>query len=150
MGFFSVFYALPPVPPSISKLMDAIPDHHWCIPFSVSGNPQPKLHWLLRKEPLIEGAFISTRIHDYSEHEYHGCLQLDSPTHINNGEYTLLASNPYGRDRKSIFAHFMHNPWNGEFSVTASNISNITLITLQHDEILLFVYPGGFRIQGQS
>ncbi|XP_027023082.1 neurotrophic tyrosine kinase, receptor, type 2a [Tachysurus fulvidraco] len=98
--------------PSISKLMDAIPDHHWCIPFSVSGNPQPKLHWLLRKEPLIEGAFISTRIHDYSEHEYHGCLQLDSPTHINNGEYTLLASNPYGRDSKSVFAHFMHNPWN--------------------------------------
>ncbi|TSL97346.1 BDNF/NT-3 growth factors receptor [Bagarius yarrelli] len=100
--------------PTISKLMDAIPDHHWCIPFSVSGNPQPKLHWLLSGEPLVEGAFISTRIHDYSEHEYHGCLQLDSPTHINNGEYTLQASNPYGNDRKSVFAHFMRNPWNDD------------------------------------
>lgn len=26
-----------PVPPKITKLSDAIPDHHWCIPFSVSG-----------------------------------------------------------------------------------------------------------------
>lgn len=25
------------VPPKITKLSDAIPDHHWCIPFSVSG-----------------------------------------------------------------------------------------------------------------
>ncbi|XP_017551927.1 neurotrophic tyrosine kinase, receptor, type 2a isoform X1 [Pygocentrus nattereri] len=99
-------------PPIISKLMDGIPDHHWCIPFSVSGNPQPELRWLFRGEPIKEGAFITTRIHDYSEHEYHGCLQLDSPTHINNGEYTLLARNVYGEDRKSIFAHFMHDPWN--------------------------------------
>ncbi|XP_062855342.1 neurotrophic tyrosine kinase, receptor, type 2a [Trichomycterus rosablanca] len=99
-------------PPTISKLLDAIADHHWCIPFSVSGNPRPKLSWLLRGEPLMEGSFISTKVHDYSDHAYHGCLQLDNPTHINNGLYTLLASNSFGRDKKSIFAHFMHTPWN--------------------------------------
>lgn len=30
-------YCLHSVPPKITKLSDAIPDHHWCIPFSVSG-----------------------------------------------------------------------------------------------------------------
>ncbi|XP_066500024.1 neurotrophic tyrosine kinase, receptor, type 2a [Hoplias malabaricus] len=99
-------------PPVISKLLDAIPDHHWCIPFSVSGNPKPHLSWLFQGELVKEGAFINTRIHDYSEHEYHGCLHLDNPTHINNGEYILLATNIYGEDRKSIMAHFMLNPWN--------------------------------------
>uniref|UniRef100_UPI003F49970F BDNF/NT-3 growth factors receptor isoform 6 precursor n=1 Tax=Danio rerio TaxID=7955 RepID=UPI003F49970F len=99
-------------PPVISKLTDAIPDHHWCIPFSVSGNPKPKLRWLLDEQPIQEGKFIHTMIHDYSEGEYHGCLQLDSPTHINNGMYTLLARNQFGEDSKAVSAHFMHEPWN--------------------------------------
>lgn len=99
-------------PPRISKLMDAISDHHWCIPFSVSGNPEPKLSWLLNDKPVEEGIFIRTMIHDFSDGEYHGCLQLDSPTHINNGNYTLLASNKYGKDSRKIRAHFMLEPWN--------------------------------------
>ncbi|KAM6959396.1 BDNF/NT-3 growth factors receptor [Aplochiton taeniatus] len=101
-------------PPNITKLSDAIPDHHWCIPFSVSGNPEPKLQWLQNEEPVTEGDYIMTMIHDVSEREYHGCLQLDSPTHVNNGLYTLIASNIYGKDRKAVVAHFMHEPWEGE------------------------------------
>ncbi|CDQ69222.1 unnamed protein product [Oncorhynchus mykiss] len=102
------------IPPNISKLSDAYQDHHWCIPFSMSGNPKPELRWLLDGEPVIEGPYIMTMIHDFSEREYHGCLQLDSPTHINNGPYTLLASNKYGQDRKTVNAHFMHNPFEGD------------------------------------
>lgn len=111
-----------PVPPAISKLMDAISDHHWCIPFSVAGNPRPKLSWLLNDQPVEEGSFIRTMIHDYSDGEYHGCLQLDSPTHINNGKYTLMASNVYGKDSKAVFAHFMHEPWNGELKLACNQI----------------------------
>ncbi|KAM9475145.1 BDNF/NT-3 growth factors receptor isoform 2-T2 [Clarias gariepinus] len=147
--------------PTISKLMDAISDHHWCIPFSVSGNPQPKLYWLLGNEPLTEGAFINTRIHDYSEHEYHGCLQLDNPTHINNGEYTLLASNPYGSDRKSVFAHFMHNPWNDdtpieppEDRVAVYVVVGIAAVTFTGFVLMLVVLKFGhnskFGIKGPS
>uniref|UniRef100_A0A8C7PW85 Tyrosine-protein kinase receptor n=1 Tax=Oncorhynchus mykiss TaxID=8022 RepID=A0A8C7PW85_ONCMY len=108
------------VPPNISKLSDAYQDHHWCIPFSMSGNPKPELRWLLDGEPVIEGPYIMTMIHDFSEREYHGCLQLDSPTHINNGPYTLLASNKYGQDRKTVNAHFMHNPFEGGMCCVAT------------------------------
>ncbi|XP_042343984.1 neurotrophic tyrosine kinase, receptor, type 2a [Plectropomus leopardus] len=80
-------------PPKITKLSDAIPDHHWCIPFSVAGNPEPQLQWYLDGEAVTEGIYIMTIIHDITEREYHGCLQLDSPTHLNNGRYTLMAKN---------------------------------------------------------
>ncbi|XP_033474725.1 BDNF/NT-3 growth factors receptor isoform X1 [Epinephelus lanceolatus] len=100
-------------PPKITKLSDAIPDHHWCIPFSVSGNPEPHLQWFLDGEAVTEDVYIMTMIHDITEREYHGCLQLDSPTHLNNGRYTLLAKNQYGLDQKEVEAHFMRKPWNG-------------------------------------
>ncbi|XP_051951005.1 BDNF/NT-3 growth factors receptor-like [Xyrauchen texanus] len=126
--------------PKISKLMDAISDHHWCIPFSVSGNPEPKLIWLLNGNPVEEGNFIRTMIHDFSEGEYHGCLQLDSPTHINNGEYTLLASNAYGEDRKAVFAHFMHEPWNE--SVTDPLYYDDTPLGPPEDKVAVYVVVG--------
>lgn len=55
-----------------------------------------------------------TMIHDVTEREYHGCLQLDSPTHLNNGRYTLVAKNQFGTDQKEVEAHFMRKPWDGE------------------------------------
>uniref|UniRef100_UPI001CD859C1 neurotrophic tyrosine kinase, receptor, type 2a n=1 Tax=Solea senegalensis TaxID=28829 RepID=UPI001CD859C1 len=100
-------------PPRITKLSDAIPDHHWCIPFSVAGNPKPELKWFRNGVSVTEGRYILTRIHDTTEREYHGCLQLDSPTHINNGKYRLVAKNKYGSDEKEVEAHFMHEPWEG-------------------------------------
>ncbi|XP_031426875.1 neurotrophic tyrosine kinase, receptor, type 2a [Clupea harengus] len=99
-------------PPKV-KLMDVILDHHWCIPFSVAGNPQPQLQWFFDGRSVNETPYIATFIHDFSESQYHGCLRLDTPTHYNNGEYTLLAVNPYGSDQKAIAAHFMKHPFNG-------------------------------------
>ncbi|XP_035021381.1 neurotrophic tyrosine kinase, receptor, type 2a isoform X1 [Hippoglossus stenolepis] len=100
-------------PPKINKLGDAIPDHHWCIPFSVAGNPEPQLQWFLDDRAVMEDLYIMTMIHDITEREYHGCLQLDSPTHLYNGKYRLLAINKYGSDEREVEAHFMHEPWDG-------------------------------------
>ncbi|XP_036954466.1 neurotrophic tyrosine kinase, receptor, type 2a isoform X1 [Acanthopagrus latus] len=100
-------------PPKITKLSDAIADHHWCIPFSMSGNPEPQLQWYLDGKAVMEGEYIMTMIHDITEREYHGCLQLDTPTHLNNGRYTLVATNKFGTDQKEVQAHFMHNPSDG-------------------------------------
>ncbi|XP_053725765.1 neurotrophic tyrosine kinase, receptor, type 2a isoform X2 [Synchiropus splendidus] len=97
-------------PPKITKLSDAIPDHHWCIPFSVAGNPKPDFKWFRDNVEVFEGPYIMTKIHDTTEREYHGCLELNSPTHLNNGFYTLLVENKYGSDRKKVEAHFMHGP----------------------------------------
>ncbi|XP_057686832.1 neurotrophic tyrosine kinase, receptor, type 2a [Corythoichthys intestinalis] len=103
-------------PPKITKLSDAISDHNWCIPFSVAGNPEPQIKWYLNDKEVTEDKFIKTMIYEFAEREYHGCLQLDIPTHLNNGLYTLVATNQYGTDRKQVKAHFMHKPWEDEES----------------------------------
>uniref|UniRef100_A0A3Q2Y709 Tyrosine-protein kinase receptor n=1 Tax=Hippocampus comes TaxID=109280 RepID=A0A3Q2Y709_HIPCM len=78
------------------------------------GNPEPHMQWFLNGKAVTEDKFIKTMIYEVTEREYHGCLQLDSPTHLNNGLYTLLAKNEYGTDQKRVEAHFMHKPWDGE------------------------------------
>ncbi|XP_035245790.1 BDNF/NT-3 growth factors receptor-like [Anguilla anguilla] len=91
----------------ILQLMDPTSDHHWCIPFSVAGNPKPQLQWLHDGEPVPDHDYIWTQIHDSTNHEYHGCLHMQTPTHLNNGQYTLLARNAYGEDQKTVSAVFM-------------------------------------------
>nr|XP_015219061.1 PREDICTED: BDNF/NT-3 growth factors receptor isoform X3 [Lepisosteus oculatus] len=102
--------------PKITLLAQAMSDHHWCIPFSVRGNPKPTLHWFYEGAVLQETDFIKTMIHETLDSEHHGCLQLDSPTHLNNGQYTLLAKNEYGNDSSTVYAQFMQDPFDGESS----------------------------------
>ncbi|MGH0151878.1 UNVERIFIED_CONTAM: hypothetical protein FKN15_020785 [Acipenser sinensis] len=101
-------------PPKITFLDQAVLDHHWCIPFSARGNPKPKLIWFYEGAVLNETDFIWTSIHIAFDSEHHGCLQLDSPTHLNNGQYTLLAKNDYGTDERTVSAHFMQDPCIGK------------------------------------
>uniref|UniRef100_A0A8C4YI72 Tyrosine-protein kinase receptor n=1 Tax=Gopherus evgoodei TaxID=1825980 RepID=A0A8C4YI72_9SAUR len=106
-----VFFA-----PNITFIEPPTPDHHWCIPFTVKGNPKPSLQWFYEGAILNESEYICTKIHVSNQSEYHGCLQLDNPTHLNNGAYTLLAKNEYGEDEKRVDAHFMSMPGDGEYS----------------------------------
>lgn len=87
--------------------------HHWCIPFSVDGQPAPSLRWLFNGSALNETSFIFTEFLEPAANETvrHGCLRLNQPTHVNNGNYTLLAANPSGRAAASIMAAFMDNPF---------------------------------------
>lgn len=97
----------------ILLLHEAIPQHFWCIPFSVDGNPVPSIRWLFNGTALAEGPYIHTRIVEYEHNStvLHGCLQLNRPTHVNNGNYTLLVRNPLGFATRSIQGRFMENPF---------------------------------------
>jgi len=39
-----------------------------------------------------------------------GCLFFRNPTHLDNGNYTLEATNTLGTVTKTIYAHFLHPP----------------------------------------
>ncbi|XP_069481961.1 BDNF/NT-3 growth factors receptor isoform X4 [Ambystoma mexicanum] len=102
-------------------------DHHWCIPFSVRGNPAPTLQWFYEGELLNYTQFIWSKIHETSnKSEHHGCLQLDSPTHVNNGLYTLRAQNDYGVDERHIHAEFMKIPDTEYYDTTSSDFRETT------------------------
>ncbi|NXJ99766.1 NTRK1 factor, partial [Corythaixoides concolor] len=100
-------------PPVILLLHEAIPQHFWCIPFSVDANPAPAVRWLFNGTALMEGPYIHTRIVEYEHNStvLHGCLQLNRPTHVNNGNYTLLVRNPLGSAARSVQGRFMENPF---------------------------------------
>uniref|UniRef100_A0A8C3U8M9 Tyrosine-protein kinase receptor n=1 Tax=Catharus ustulatus TaxID=91951 RepID=A0A8C3U8M9_CATUS len=100
-------------PPVILLLDQAIPRHSWCIPFSVDGNPVPSIQWLFNGTDLVEGPYIHTFILEYEHNStiLHGCLQLNRPTHVNNGNYTLLVQNPLGSASRSVQGRFMDNPF---------------------------------------
>ncbi|KAM6234365.1 high affinity nerve growth factor receptor, partial [Porphyrio hochstetteri] len=100
-------------PPVILLLNEAISQHFWCIPFSVDSNPLPSIRWLFNGSALAEGPYIHTRIVEYEHNStiLHGCLELNHPTHVNNGNYTLLVYNPLGSASRSIQGRFMENPF---------------------------------------
>ncbi|NWV89655.1 NTRK1 factor, partial [Machaerirhynchus nigripectus] len=100
-------------PPVILLLDKALPQHSWCIPFTVDGNPVPSIRWLFNGTALVEGRYIHTRIMEYEHNStvFHGCLQLNRPTHVNNGNYTLLVRNPLGSAARSVQGRFMDNPF---------------------------------------
>ncbi|XP_064295866.1 BDNF/NT-3 growth factors receptor-like [Phalacrocorax carbo] len=114
----TVFFA-----PNITFIESPTPDHHWCIPFTVKGNPKPTLQWFYEGSMLNESEYICTKIHVINQSEYHGCLQLDNPTHLNNGAYTLLAKNEYGKDEKWVNAHFMSVPGD-EYETTPNGLGD--------------------------
>ncbi|XP_059120761.1 high affinity nerve growth factor receptor [Peromyscus eremicus] len=100
--------------PASVHLGMAVEQHHWCIPFSVDGQPAPSLRWFFNGSVLNETSFIFTQFLESTltnETMRHGCLRLNQPTHVNNGNYTLLAANPYGQAAASILAAFMDNPF---------------------------------------
>lgn len=95
------------------QLHPAVELHHWCIPFSVDGQPAPSLQWFFNGSVLNETSFIFTEFLEPAANETvrHGCLRLNQPTHVNNGNYTLLAVNPYGQAAASVIVAFMDNPF---------------------------------------
>ncbi|KAI1886063.1 hypothetical protein AGOR_G00210170 [Albula goreensis] len=100
-------------PVKILWLKDPEQQHHWCIPFLVDGNPAPNITWLYNGETLVQSGYIFTMLITDSGDgsEQHGCLNLDKPTHLNNGCYTLIVNNGLGRDERSIDAFIMENPF---------------------------------------
>lgn len=103
-----------PVVPPIVRVDEAVEQHHWCIPFAVDGQPPPSLRWLFNGSVLNETSFIFTQFLESAlsnETVRHGCLRLNQPTHVNNGNYTLLAVNPYGQASGFVMAAFMDNPF---------------------------------------
>lgn len=98
----------PSVPPVIIKLEEPERRHHTCIEFTVRGFPHPTLQWLYKGHE-IQAPFIHTEMELYQDY-LEGCLNFENPTHLNNGNYTLVATNSLGSVNKTVFGHFLAPP----------------------------------------
>ncbi|XP_028647334.1 high affinity nerve growth factor receptor [Erpetoichthys calabaricus] len=99
-------------PAEIHFLGDAVPQHHWCFPFIVDGNPAPSFRWLLNGTELPTSPYIFTQITSEVDDgsKLHGCLVLNKPTHLNNGNYTLIVNNGLGAATARAVGIFMDSP----------------------------------------
>uniref|UniRef100_A0A3Q4BKS0 Tyrosine-protein kinase receptor n=1 Tax=Mola mola TaxID=94237 RepID=A0A3Q4BKS0_MOLML len=105
-------------PPVILRLAEPEQRHDTCIEFTVRGYPHPKLRWFHKQKEILQNDYIRTEMDFYQDY-LEGCLTFQNPTHINNGNYTLEASNPLGTVTKTVYGHFLMAPGiDDEVSVT--------------------------------
>lgn len=97
----------------IREVSKAVNYYHWCIPFSVDGNPPPSIRWQFDNEDLPKTKYIYTTFFPegaQTSTTIHGCLNLNKPTHFSNGNYTLLVANALGTASCTTYQHFMDIP----------------------------------------
>ncbi|XP_066490837.1 NT-3 growth factor receptor isoform X2 [Tiliqua scincoides] len=124
----TVYYA-----PRVTHLLEPIRHMEHCIEFSVRGNPPPQIHWLHNGQVLRETEFI--RMDLYQEGEVSdGCLLFNHPTHYNNGNYTIVATNYLGTVNQTVKGHFLEKPFPSERStfLLSAWVSPTPLITVTH------------------
>ncbi|XP_061749525.1 NT-3 growth factor receptor-like isoform X1 [Nerophis ophidion] len=96
-------------PPVILTLAEPEQRHDTCIEFTVRGSPKPRLRWFHKNKEIVHNQYIRTEMVEYQDY-LEGCLTLQNPTHINNGNYTLEASNSLGTVNKTVYGHFLMAP----------------------------------------
>ncbi|KAM4602813.1 NT-3 growth factor receptor [Polymixia lowei] len=100
-------------PPVILKLSEPERRHDTCIEFTVRGFPHPKLRWFHKQKEILQNEYIRTEMDFYQDY-LEGCLTFKNPTHYDNGNYTLEASNPLGTVTRMVQGHFLMAPDIGE------------------------------------
>ncbi|XP_053722705.1 NT-3 growth factor receptor isoform X2 [Synchiropus splendidus] len=93
-------------PPVILKLAEPERRHDTCMEFTVRGFPPPQLRWFHRGQELQQNDYVRT-VMDFYQDVLEGCLLFQNPTHLNNGDYTLEASNALGTATKTVYGHFL-------------------------------------------
>ncbi|XP_070618042.1 NT-3 growth factor receptor isoform X3 [Erythrolamprus reginae] len=97
-------------PPRILSLLEPIRHMEHCIEFSVHGNPPPQIHWLYNGQFLKQTAFIRMDVYQGGDIT-DGCLLFNHPTHYNNGNYTIVATNFLGTANQTVRGHFLEKPF---------------------------------------
>ncbi|XP_051985604.1 NT-3 growth factor receptor-like isoform X2 [Xyrauchen texanus] len=97
-------------PPVILKLDEPERRHHTCIEFTVRGFPHPTLRWFHKDREILQSEYIHMEM-DYYQDYLEGCLTFENPTHYDNGNYTLVATNPLGSVKKNVHGYFLEPPF---------------------------------------
>ncbi|XP_035275039.1 NT-3 growth factor receptor-like isoform X2 [Anguilla anguilla] len=95
--------------PTIIRLEEPERRHDTCIEFIVRGYPHPTLRWFHKDQEILQSEYIRTEMDIYQDN-LEGCLIFKDPTHHNNGNYTLEASNFLGAATKTVYGHFLQAP----------------------------------------
>ncbi|KAG7273689.1 hypothetical protein CRUP_017442 [Coryphaenoides rupestris] len=113
--------------PVILRLSAPQRRHDTCLEFWVRGHPPPRLRWLRGSQDLVESDMVRLELDSYQD-SLEGCLLFRNPTHLDNGNYTLEATNTLGTVTKTLYAHFLHPPHVGGEGSSGSLLLFILLL----------------------
>uniref|UniRef100_A0A4W6FT23 Tyrosine-protein kinase receptor n=1 Tax=Lates calcarifer TaxID=8187 RepID=A0A4W6FT23_LATCA len=112
------------VPPSIVKLREPERRHDTCIEFTVRGSPHPTLRWFYREKEISHTEYVRPDMDIYQDY-IEGCLTFKNPTHHNNGNYTLEATNYLGVATSTVYGHFLDKPFDGKCGISVQSCDQI-------------------------
>ncbi|KAF5887565.1 NT-3 growth factor receptor-like, partial [Clarias magur] len=123
-------------PPTIIRFEKPEKWHDTCMMFIVRGQPLPEVNFLYKDSQLPQTTYINMAADVYRD-SLEGCLIFKNPTHHNNGNYTLQARNTLGVATKTVDAHFMGAPFDGDYveyihPVSHTPVSTTPTITVTH------------------
>eukprot|EP00064_Thunnus_orientalis_P001164 superscaffoldBa00000076_g1166 len=84
--------------------------HDTCIEFTVRGSPHPTLRWFYKDKEISHTEYVRPDMDIYQDY-IEGCLTFKNPTHHNNGNYTLEATNYLGVATSTVYGHFLNKPF---------------------------------------
>ncbi|CAB1430988.1 unnamed protein product, partial [Pleuronectes platessa] len=99
-------------PPTIVQLKEPERRHDTCIEFTVRGSPHPTLRWFYKEKEISHTEYVRPDMDIYKD-DIEGCLNFKNPTHHNNGNYTLEATNYLGEATFTVYGHFLDKPFDG-------------------------------------
>ena len=83
----------------------------WCMEYMVLGYPHPTITWLKDNEPIpLDTSIVKDVIVRRTVNSLYGCLKFNTPSHLNNGHYTLIAKNPLGSVNATVYSTFLKEP----------------------------------------
>ncbi|XP_055931940.1 BDNF/NT-3 growth factors receptor-like [Argiope bruennichi] len=92
--------------------MKVAKNFYWCIDYQVTGFPKPHRTWYFNNH-LLQNPMIQDLENPWTMKNPYladGCLQLERASQVNEGIYTLVASNAFGTVNHSIGAKFHKDP----------------------------------------
>ena len=120
------------------KLINAF---HWRIQYVIYGYPPPNVTWLKDGSPLVQNDVIYDRVTSRGEAVTRGGLLFEMSNHLNNGNYTLIASNLYGNSSQTISAIFLQPPGLQLFRIVISASLSINKASVSANEVDLWPVP---------
>ncbi|KAF0040427.1 hypothetical protein F2P81_006325 [Scophthalmus maximus] len=85
-----------------------------------SGSPLPEVDWAVNglhsinaQAEISHTDYVRPHMDIYQDY-VEGCLTFKNPTHHNNGNYTLEATNYLGVANSTVYGHFLDKPFDGE------------------------------------
>ena len=102
------------VPPKITQFGPVKKLYAFCIEIKFVGNPEPTVKVFRGGNPFdVEKSYAKLHYAANNPDQpqmWDGCIEIETPSHFDNGEYEMKINNSLGSDSATTMAYFINAP----------------------------------------